>query len=616
MLIEQLTESERRDLFQRTLRPWEAGCEARRRELSDRWDIANDSYDSQIVRRIGETHNQPDVIREMARWSTGFYNLWKRCARKIAVAYKRRPRRRILDNSEASEKLVALYRDVGFDAQALDWQRLAVIMNRLIVLVVPREDDTGGTVIDFELVTGADSEVYLDPTRSCLGLPDVVATRLPTKGWNPSPGEAVIRTVDAHRFAWWDSDGALVREYVHPFGVFPGADMLMVRPKPGEWWDWTTWRAATKATIEIGMISASMGWTRKTQCRHIISLITQNPDDDTPDGQTLTDHERPLMLRGLQLVVNDLNTSVSGFVEHIKSIQDEIAEQMTGAASSFVDPDPALAASGVGAAAQHEAIKEVREGQIPQLERFERRMAFLICTLASAIGHEHAIDPELTKDLRITWPELAFTDTPEARIRVWAEETKFGISDQVEALMERDGISEDEAVDRLRHIAERRALLDEFRAARNMPADATADPTTLPDEGLPGESLSQIQGRAGGVADATVPAEDTPLEQPAADSAGAPDKTVGDVQSTALNGGQLQSVVALVLQAGTMLPLLTVARLLVLALPGQIKNEADALKILEPLVGFKPELPAAQASSPDAPAPKESDSDGVDSASE
>jgi hypothetical protein len=93
-------------------------------------------------------------------------------------------------------------------------------------------------------------------------------------------------------------------------------------------------------------------------------------------------------------------------------------------------------------------------------------------------------------------------DTPEARIRVWVEETKFGISDQVDAMMERDGISEEEAKERLMEIAERRAELDAFRASRNQQGDPQEDPTTLEAGGQPGEDLAQVQGRAGGAVDA------------------------------------------------------------------------------------------------------------------
>lgn len=504
ILIEDLSDEERKAFFGRILNPWQHGCQERRSEFKDRYDIATDSYDSQVAARIGNTHVQPEVIKEMTSWSVGYFNLWKRCARKIAVAYKRKPRRRLEKQKTASTKMSNLYRKIGFDAHALEWQRMSVIMNRIIVLVVPRKgEEDGEDVIDFEVVTGADSEVWVDHERSMQGVPDILGTKLKTRSWSPGPGEPVVRTVDARRFAWWDTNGDLVDEIEHGMEMFPGADMLSAHGLDSEWWDWKTWRAATKATIEVGMIGASMGWTRKTQCRKIIALLSNNVEDETPDGQNLSDHERPLILRGFQFLVNDLNTGVEGFLTHIKSIQDEIAEQMTGAASNLVDPDPANPASGLAGVANHEAIKEVREAQLPNMERFEQRMAVVIAKMATRLEYDDAVDPDLVKDrFRVVWPELAFLDTPEARIRVWVEETKFGISDQVDAMMERDGISEEEAKERLMEIAERRAELDEFRASRNQQSDPQEDPTTIEAGGQPGEDLAQVQGRKGGAVDA------------------------------------------------------------------------------------------------------------------
>lgn len=626
ILIEQLSPEDRADLFKRTLKPWEAGgdCHLRRAEFRDRFDIATDSYDSQIAARIGETHMDTEVIQEMTRWAVGFFNLWKRCARKIAVAYKRKPRRRIDGSTEDSAKLVELYRDIGFDALALGWQRLAVIMNRIIVLVVPRKGEDGGDVIDFEVVTGADSEVYIDPLRSLNGVPDIVATRLPTKGWQAQPGEAVIRTIDARRFAWWDERGDLKHEIIHGMGTFPGADMLSANSPGCGWWDWKTWRAATRASIEVGLIGASMGWTRKTQCRRIIALLHNSEEDTTPDGQNLTDHERPLVLRGLQFLVQDLNTGVEGFLKHITAIQDEIAEQMTGAASTFVDPDPALPNAGVGGVAQHEAIKEVRESQIAQLDRFEARMAFLICTLATRIDHENAVDPEtVASDFRVSWPELAFMDTPEARIKVWIEETKFGISNPVQALMERDGLTHDEAREQVLDMISERAELNAIQASRNVPTDPTSPATTMPITGAPGEDLAAIQGRAGGAFDEqgnpTVPdaANGDPAAPQAAPGPLTPDAAAtgpdgkplaavaagADVAALALNGAQMNGIKDTALLVTTkQLPGEFMVRFISLSMP--TISEAAARHLVEPLLTHEAPEPAPAPDQPGGPPSK------------
>lgn len=504
--IDTLSEAQRKEFFGRVTNPWMHGCEQRRNEFRDRFAIATDTYDKQVAERIKDTHRTGEVIEEMTRWSVGYYNTWKRLARKLAVAYKRKPRRRIEKRKTDTTKLTNIYRKVGFDAKALEWQRLSIIMNRIVVLVVERKDDEGNRVTDFELATGWESETWSEPGKVSSSVPDILAQKL-ASSWSPGENEPVLRTIDAEAFRYWNSQGqeiaSMRRE--HKMGMFPGADMLSAQAPHGDYFDWRPWRSITRATIDSCLIGASMNWTRKTQCRKLIAALTNGDADEVPDGQSLAHHEKPLMLNGpnISLVVNDLNTGVEGFLAHIKSIQDEVAEQMTGTASTFVDPDPALPNAGVGGAAQHEAISEVREAQIANLERFERRMAVLLAKMETLLDGPDKLDPDVVREkFRIAWPRLAFQDAPEARIRVWTEQTKFGISDQVDALVELEGISEEEAEERLMEIAERRARLDAFRAERNQQADPQQEPTTLLQEESPGESLAQIQGRRGGSVDA------------------------------------------------------------------------------------------------------------------
>lgn len=599
--IDSLSAEERREFFGRVNEPMIHGCGTRRKEFRDRYAIATDTYDAQVKERIRETHVTGEVIDEMTRWSVGYYNTWKRLARKLAVAYKRKPRRRLdKANKRDNTKLTNIYRKTSFDAKALEWQRLSIIMNRIVVLVVSRKDDEGKLVADFELATGWESEEWSAPGKVRVGLPDILAQKL-AGVMGPGKREAALRTIDALSFRYWDAHGNEILELRqdHNMGMFPGADMLSADMPGGDYFDWRPWRSVTKATIDSCLIAASMNWTRKTQCRNLIAALTNGDADEIPDGQSLAHHERPLTLNGpnIQLLVSDLNTPVDGFIAHIKSIQDEVAEQMTGTASTFVDPDPSLASAGVGGAAQHEAISEMRESQISHLERFERRMAVLLAKMETLLDGEDALDPEMVREkFRIAWPRLAFQDTPEARIRVWAEQTKFGIGDQVDALVELEGISEEEAEERLMQIAERRAKLDEFRASRNQRADPMATPTTAPLTEGPGESLAQTQGRAGGSVDAdgnltlgevAGGLSESPLTAaPPTDANGGPMPIVADVQTLALNGAQISSFVEMATQvAEGKLPAEFVIRMLPVAFP--TLDEATARRLLEPLQDFK-----------------------------
>ncbi len=499
--IHEMPPIERAELFARVLKPWEHGAKPRRDEMSARHEIATDSYDGRIKKRISDTHHDSDVVTEMSSWAVGYFNIWKRCARKIAVAYKRRPARRLEGaGKKENRKLADFYRKIGFDARALKWQRRSVIMNRIIVVALARKDEDEETIIDFEVLTGANCEVWMPPDRPATSMPDIVAQLVAHNAWDTKA--PAIRVFDKASVSLWNNRGEFLSEVPHDVGTFPGADMLSEHElDEQDFWDWKTWRSATSATVEAGLIGASMGWTRKTQCRNIIALLTSSESSEsTADNQNLVDHEKPLILNGqnVTLMVENLNTAVDGFLTHIKSIQDEVAEQMTGTASTFADPDPKFENAGVGGTAQHVAINEVRESQIAALERFERRMAFVLCKLGKAMG-EDVPDPEKVREtFRIDWARLAFLDTPENRIKVWVEETKFGIFDQVAALVEREGISEEEAEERVMEIAERRAKLDEFRASRNQQGDPQQDPTTIADPGAPGDQLAAEQGRAGG----------------------------------------------------------------------------------------------------------------------
>lgn len=613
MTFDQLNADARRELFGRTLQPWQWGCGNRRREFQARFKIATDDYDDLIRARVGETHVTQEVTAEMSRWAVGFFNVWKRIARKLAVAYKRKPLRRLEGASdEDNAKFARLYEKLNFDARALEWQRLCVIMNRIVVLGVARTDEHGEKTIDFDVVTGANAEVLTAPDRPIASVPDILVEQLSTQ-WNA--GGPALRVTDSSGFRFFDAKGdeMVGMRVAQDLGTFPGADMLSAHAEVvGEWWDWRTWRAATRATVEAGLIGASMGWTRKTQCRNIIACMTNGDRDEVPDGANLTDHERPVMLNGpqIQLLVHDLDKGIDNFMKHIRALQDEIAEQMTGTVSTLVDPDPEKPSAGVGGAFQHAAIEEVRESQCPQLVRFERQMAFVIAKLATLIDDPDAVDPEMVREkFRVKFQRLPFLDTPEARVKVWAEETKFGIANQVTALVEREGISEAEAEDRLMQIAEQRVRLDAFRASRQQPGDPFADPalagtTAMPLAAAPGETLEQTQGRAGGSFDE----QGNPTSPPSADGELAPalpgapatphaaakgaGKALaaqgGDVQATALNGAQVTSLLEMATTvAEGKLPLELIVNLLPVCFPGTVPDEAASARLLAPLQGFK-----------------------------
>lgn len=505
MTVEDLTPEELKELLTQTVRPTGAAAK-RRKEFADRFAIQTDEYDHLIRERIYDTHDLSDTQIDMCRWAVGFFNPQKRIVRRMAVAYKRRPRRRLDGaNKTDNRKWTDLLSAIGLDAETPEWQKFAVAMNRIVILVVAQVDEDGEPTVGFEMVTGAIAEVVREPGTPITAPPGILAYRLPAAAnVHNDPSTPVCVTVDSRWWIWWNSAHKMVRVVEHGMGMFPGADMRSTRPAGDDWWDPSNGRGVTRTVAEVGMIAASMGLTRKEMCRKLIAFITDSETDEIPDGQTITHPYKPIMASGagLKLIVEDLDQAIDNFLKHIKALQDEAAELVTGAVSTLVDPDPGQGdVAGVSSVTQHAAVEEVREAQQLTLDRFERRIQRVIAKMAVAIKHPNAVDPEKVRvGGRTVWQRLPLLDKPMERIKVWEEETKFGVSDQVEAMMEREGISAEEAEERLMEIAERRARLDEFRASRNQAADPTADPTTVAVEEQPGESLMQQQGRAGGQA--------------------------------------------------------------------------------------------------------------------
>lgn len=506
MTIDDLSGTELDELLTKTMRPMGfSDAKRRRKEFADRFAIQTDEFDYLIKERILDTHGLNDTQIEMCTWAVGFFNPQKRIVRRTAVGYKRRPRRRLAaGNKTQNRQWVDLMREIQLDARAPDWQRYSVAMNRVVVLVVPRRNSDGEPIIDFELVTGSVAEVFREPGTPIDDVPGVLCYRLPPNGWISKPGTPACVTVDAQWWIWWDEQKKPVRIVEHGLGMFPGADMRSTRPPTEDYWDPHSGRGVTRTVAEVGMIGASMGWTRKQMCRKLLALLTESEADEVPEGQTITHPERPIVASGagIKLIVEDLDQAVDNFLKHIRALQDEAAELVTGAVSTLVDPDPSQPNAGVAGVHQHAAIEEVREAQLATLDVFERRLARVIAVAAQQIRHPLAVPPELVREsFRAVWTRLPFLDTPMERLKVWEEMTKFGVGDQVDAMMEMEGISAEEAEERIMEIAERRARLDAFRASRNQTKEPTADPTTLEEnEGQPGEQLAAVQGRAGGQA--------------------------------------------------------------------------------------------------------------------
>lgn len=503
MTIEDLSREERMAFFHDLTHPHDT--KDRRQELADRFAIQCENFDYLIMRRIQQVFHKADIRQEVARWAIGLFNPQKVAVNRIAVGYKRRPLRRIKKNKAQSKLLNEFYRRIRFGMHAPRWHRLAVATNRAVVLAKPLRDRKGPTV-GFQVVTGSNAEVIQEPGTTDDHPPGILGVLLPGPVINKV--EAVhdrrILTVDSRWFLTWGANGELLDSIEHDLGRFPGAWIDHNGATETDAFNGLAGSGMTKTTIEVGYIAATMGWTRKTQCRKLLSLVFKDPminEDGTPEDQTLGDPEGVNTLSGeVQMIVSDLNVAVTNFLEQIDELDRRAFEQLTGAPAA---PNPHLMANPASAAAQlHGASSEAHGSIVENLEHFEADIAEVAALMGRSIGMDVPDVGAVRDAFDAQFPPLPYLETPKERAQLWKERFALGVSDAVEVRAEIDGTTEEEAEARVIQIAERRAKLHDIQTKHQQPADGLKEP----DPGLPAETEEQQQGRFGGRAKPPPPA--------------------------------------------------------------------------------------------------------------
>lgn len=510
--IEDLTEGQRDELLGRAIeRPQKQG---RRIEFHARWLAMTEQQESLVKQRIQEVFHQTDVIAEMTRFSRSIYNPLRRITGKIAVAYKSAPRRRLEGASEeTSKRFSRLLRQLSFNVKAQTWNRLQVGMNTVVILVVPKRRHDGIGVPAFEVIHGGAGEVFLDPDAPFEDTPAVLSYPVPPTWADDTPPDQreVAATVDGRWWVFWNDQREVVRVVEHNMGEFPGVALRgtdpLVRDVDG-WWDHLSGRSVTQTVAEVGMAAATMGWTRKSQFANLIAVLRSpedrapGPDEDDGEDNALGHPESALDLVGedIRLLVNDLDKGIENFRAHIRYLTEETAEVMTGASSALVDPEPGQPVADLAEAQKHAALRECQERQVAGLVNFEHDLLPKVSRMATLLGNPFALSPaEVRERLEVEFAPLPFLDTPEQRLRYYILATKFGVADQVDWMVEHTGLTEQEALERILAKAKERAQLHKILAQHQTPNDETG--ASCGRDELPGETLAQRQGRAGGAAE-------------------------------------------------------------------------------------------------------------------
>lgn len=518
MLIREMSAEQIRAFLGRVASPTDQEARRRRDDLHRRWLAMHERHLESVEERIGEIYEDTAVIADVRRHAREIWNPLRRVVNRVAKAYQVRPRRRInrRDAKRESEKLARFLRAVQFNAHAKHWNRGQVAYNCIVVLVLPRETEDGAPTIGFDAVTGAHAEVIQHPRAPYGSPPAVLGYSLLDRGHelrtgHYEPGTEAYALVDRERWRFFgvEMQPDRYRDVEHGLGRFPGVPLRLEPPDGGtdnDWWGADHGRGLSQVVADVGATAAAMNWTRKVQSRNLVTVLEgggrDSDDDDQDEQQHLGHPESVLRLTGenMDLRVHSLDTPIKGFREHIEYMTAEVSEVITGSSSALTDPTPGLEQADTMAVQSHAALRELQQSQVEQLDAFERAIIPLAAAMARSLGMEEVPDPDmLREDLEVYFPPMPFLDTPIARLKFHEEATKFGVNDQVDYVMETEGVDEETAHELIMVKAERRAKLHKLLATHNQPRDPTQEPINseaLPQ--LPGERPEARTGRRGG----------------------------------------------------------------------------------------------------------------------
>lgn len=504
--IEDLSKEELDKLLESIYLPSNADSK-RQRHLQERWLLMREDYDDIGKVWIARHYQNEELAMEICKHALPLYNALKRGADRLAVAYKRKPRREIKKAGKAiNRKWTDLLRRLMFDLHMQQANRYAVAMNTVVIIPKASVDEYGDPMIDFQTVTGAIANVRQRDGASVMSAPGVMAYRIANKEHYATlgPNDPYAVVLDSQWYTVMSSQRKPLYAIQHGLGVFPGVVIRNTLPPHDDWWDPWPNKGVVRTVEIVHRIIAELNLTRRShRGKQVVATVNEEDEGDRMiESQSLGDPDRTWVVRGqgTKLETLDLVAKVQDFRDHVVMFQDEALEQMTGAIARMVDPDPQNPVLGEAAAQMHNALDQHRQSQVDFLMPSDVELQWKVALLAKASGHHLAVDPQLVKEqASIEYAAIPFVQGPLERLQYHVEATRFGASDQVEYVREQTGETREEAKARLLAMAKDRAELHELLAVHNMPADPRNEQASQEiDPSAAGERPEAATGRAGG----------------------------------------------------------------------------------------------------------------------
>ena len=460
----------------------------RRADAQARLKIDREDFRDLIEARIDQVYDVAAIRAKVKRFVTTAINPLQMIADRIAVAYRVPPTRSIRDEAEASETWAKLMRETKIATRAKQWGRYAFLTNVCHVIPWPVVKPGEPVQIRYVTVTADVSDVASSDDPE---VPEVLWYDV-----QGAPGMPQARTVfvDAEAWSFLDGEGKLIDAMPHDLGVAPFST-FRVRPMPhGDYWDRYRGRRLIDATLDVSRVVAAMGYVRKDQNKKLMSMFSDRLDENVPSEQALQP-EHPIVATAapadIGFQIHDLTTQTGPFADEINFHLEALADSF-GVPLFVLDPS---AGNGQGmsleqSARAFSALSELRDQQVEMLREAETDLAYKTALVADKFGHPLSVDPELVRtNYDVRFAPLTFITHPRERMAYYVEAIGLGLLDQAAAYQhEHPELTIEEAEVRVMEHAERRARINDFQAARNMPTDPSQD----------GDSLAAQQGREGG----------------------------------------------------------------------------------------------------------------------
>lgn len=382
----------------------------RKMRARERWQVYTESYRELIKDRVALTHFDHEIIKRIFAHIDLANNIALDVVNSVCNVWKHSHFSNVSvegASDRQTEALRELMEESGFHRHARAWNREGWLLGPITVVPVMR---SGALSYDTLLPHFYDT---IDNRADPWGAPLAAS-------WDVSgnecaeirPGHPVTSILlDGESWRYYHSKGgqhALVDTAEHGVGEFPGATLNFDIAHGGSRWECERHQRLIDATVKVGCLDASLDFVRKSQNKHLLTIIGNI--SQVADGQ-IQDPERPVVANvqsagnmNIGTVPFDLDpdTAIRHQAWTMQNIARSYGGQVTGTSTSILEARISFS---------HEALTEQRNEQIPFAMEFMRDLLAKAVRTCKVQGHRLSAwlptPDDIRKGLTVKWPPLA-----------------------------------------------------------------------------------------------------------------------------------------------------------------------------------------------------------------